>query len=52
MLHRHATVTIVCLPQHVASIIVYITQKSFLLNDLNFILYVTLIITKTELIPV
>jgi hypothetical protein len=49
MLHKHTTVTITCLPQHVASITVYIMQKSFLLNDLTFIVYMTLIIAKTDL---
>jgi len=49
MLHKHANVTIICLPQHVTSITVYITQKSFLLNDLTFTVYMTLIIAKTDL---
>jgi len=49
MLHKHATVTIIRLPQHVASLTVYIMQKSFLLNDLTFIVYMTLIIAKTDL---
>jgi hypothetical protein len=48
MLHKHAIVSIICLPQLVASIIAYTTQKSFLLSDLTFIVYI-LIIAKTGL---